>query len=158
MCNQVRFGGDELLYRGSSPAATDFPGALAQHLNEYLQPHSPITADQIQCSDSATAMHDTLAWALANPSEAFLTSRPVYGRLELDFFNKAGVKVEYANTSAEDCFDESAVEKFEEALQDCHSRGVKVRAVFIVNPHNPLGWYPYGPPEHPLPPPFHRGF
>ncbi|KAF4124475.1 Aspartate/methionine/tyrosine aminotransferase [Geosmithia morbida] len=137
----VRFNGQELLYRGSSPASTDFPDALANHLNEYLEPHSPIRPDQIECSDSATAMHDTLAWALANSGDAFLTSRPVYGRFEIDFFNKAGVRVEYADTTADGCFDESVIDKFEETLADCTRRGVSIKAVFIVNPHNPLGTY-----------------
>lgn len=112
---------------------------MAEHLNDVLKPHAPITEDQIRISASATAMHDTLAWALANPGEVFLTSRPVYGRFELDFFNKAGIKVEYADTDAEDCFNETVVEKLEEALQSCKSRGVNVKALFIVNPHNPLG-------------------
>ena len=84
-------------------------------------------------------MHDTLAWALANQRDAFLTSRPVYGRLELDFFNKSGVKVEYAETEAENAFDEAVVDKFEEAYENCKSRHVNVKAVFIINPHNPLG-------------------
>lgn len=84
-------------------------------------------------------MHDVLAWALADSQNAFLVSRPAYGRLELDFFNRAGVRVEYADTSAENCFDEDVVDKFEAAIKESASRGVKVKALFIINPHNPLG-------------------
>lgn len=87
-------------------------------------------------------MHDVLAWALADSQNAFLVSRPVYGRLELDFFNRAGVIVEYADTTPHDCFDEDVVDKFEAAIQDCASRGVKVKALFIINPNNPLGLFP----------------
>ena len=109
------------------------------HLNEYLNPHEPVQVHDIKISNSASAMHDALAWALADKGDAFLTSRPVYGRFELDFFNKSGVRVEYAKTTAEDCFNESVVEKFAEALESCKTRGVKVKAIFIVNPNNPLG-------------------
>ncbi len=139
---QVQINSTDFLYRGSSSGGPDFPGALAEHLNEYLEPHRPITTDHIRISASATAMHDTLAWALANSGEAFLTSRPVYGRLELDFFNRSGVRVEYADTSAEDCFTPGVVDKFDEALNDCNARRLKVKALFIVNPHNPLGNIP----------------
>lgn len=84
-------------------------------------------------------MHDTLAWAVANPGDKFVTSRPVYGRFELDFFNKSGVKVEYVDSQAENCFDVSVVERFEGALESAKSRKANVKAIFIVNPHNPLG-------------------
>lgn len=93
----------------------------------------------VQCVGAATAMHDILAWGVANPGDGFLTSRPVYGRFELDFGNKSQVKVVYADTDAGDCFDEDVVDKFEAALQRSNKDGVKIKAVFIVNPNNPLG-------------------
>lgn len=110
------------------------------HLNEYLGPHLPITPDAIQCVGAATAMHDILAWAVADPGDGVLTSRPVYGRFELDFGNKSQVKVVYADTQAEDCFEESVVERFEEALGRAAEAGTRVKMVLIVNPNNPLGW------------------
>lgn len=84
-------------------------------------------------------MHDMLAWGIANPGDGFLTSRPVYGRLELDFGNKSQARVVYADTDARNCFDEGVVHKFEETMKRSNALGVKIRAVFIVNPHNPLG-------------------
>lgn len=130
---------DLFLYRGASAEMSGFTEVLADHVNEYLKPHTTILPDHIRVSNCATTMHDVLAWALADTQDAFLVSRPSYGRLELDFFNRAGVRVEYADTSAENCFDEDVVDKFESAIKDCASRGVKVKALFIINPHNPLG-------------------
>ncbi|KAH6900785.1 pyridoxal phosphate-dependent transferase [Thelonectria olida] len=136
---------DDLLYRGSVAGGPCFPQALTVHLNEYLQPYRPITPDMIQCVGAATAMHDILAWAVTNPKEGILTSRPVYGRFELDFGNKSQAKVVYADTDAEDCFEESVVERFEEALQRSNTEGTKVKMVLIINPNNPLGkCYPRG--------------
>lgn len=71
--------------------------------------------------------------------DGILTSRPVYGRLELDFGNEGQVKMVYADTQAENCFDENVVDKFEETLQTSNRDGVKIKALMIVNPHNPLG-------------------
>jgi 1-aminocyclopropane-1-carboxylate synthase len=127
------------VYRGANSETAGFTKLLAEHVNEYLRPHVPILPDHVRVSNCASAMHDVLAWALANPQDAFLVSRPSYGRLELDFFNKAGVTVEYADTSPENCFDEDVVDKFEAAMKDSASRGVKIKALFIINPHNPLG-------------------
>ncbi|KPM41988.1 hypothetical protein AK830_g4599 [Neonectria ditissima] len=136
---KTHLSADSLLYRGSVAGGPRFPQALATHLNEYLAPHTPIAAASVQCVGAATAMHDILAWAVADAGDAVLTSRPVYGRFELDFGNKAQVRVVYADTHPEDCFDESVVERFEEALRRSRAEGVEVKMVLIVNPNNPLG-------------------
>ncbi|KAM5348795.1 hypothetical protein ACJ41O_008618 [Fusarium nematophilum] len=130
---------DDFLYRGSHAGGPRFPKALAVHLNEYLQPHSPIAPEMIQCVGAATAMHDILAWGVANPGDGILTSRPVYGRFELDFGNKSQVRVVYAETDARNAFQDDVVERFEEALVRSRNTGVNVKMVLIVNPHNPLG-------------------
>lgn len=139
---KTKLSAEALLYRGSVAGGPRFPRAVAAHLNEYLAPHTPIAADTVQCVGAATAMHDVLAWAVADPGDGVLTSRPVYGRFELDFGNKSQVRVVYADTDAEDCFDESVVDRFEEALRRSRADGVEVKMVLIVNPNNPLGWSP----------------
>ncbi|RKL47521.1 hypothetical protein BFJ72_g1753 [Fusarium proliferatum] len=127
------------LYRGSHAGGSRFPKALAAHLNEYLQPYSPVTPDMIRCVGAATAMHDILAWGVADPGDGVLTSRPVYGRFELDFGNMSQVRVVYPNNKIEEAFQDDIVEKFEEALLRSRKAGVNVKMVIIVNPHNPLG-------------------
>lgn len=70
-------------------------------------------------------------------------SRPIYGRFELDFGNEQGVKIIYVDTAAEDSLNPGVIDAFEDALQKASKDGIKVRAVLIVNPSNPLGWcYP----------------
>ena len=136
---QVKFESQQFQYGFSVGGGSRFPAALAVHLNEYLEPHTPIQAEQIKVTGSATPMHEILAWGLADPGDGIMTSRPVYGRFELDFGNRAEVKVVYADTDAENCFDENVVDKFGDTLRESEEAGVKVRAVMIVNPHNPLG-------------------
>ncbi|KAH7161338.1 pyridoxal phosphate-dependent transferase [Dactylonectria macrodidyma] len=133
------FSAPDFLYSSTQAGGVRFPRVLATHLNEYLRPHSAITPADIRCVGAATAMHDVLAWAVADPGNGVLTSRPVYGRFELDFGNKSQARVVYAETSAEDCFDETAVDRFEEALVRAAAEGVEVKMVLIVNPNNPLG-------------------
>ncbi|KAL9569939.1 hypothetical protein ACKAV7_006002 [Fusarium commune] len=134
----VTISHDDFLYRGSHAGGSRFPQALAAHLNEYLQPYSPVTPDMIRCVGAATAMHDILAWGVADPGDGVLTSRPVYGRFELDFGNMSQVRVVYSNNKIEEAFQHDIVEKFEEALLRSRKVGVNVKMVLIVNPHNPL--------------------
>ncbi|KAJ4266456.1 hypothetical protein NW762_004440 [Fusarium torreyae] len=135
----VTISHDDFLYRGSHAGGSRFPKALAVHLNEYLRPHNPITPDMIQCVGAATAMHDILAWGVADPGDGVLTSRPVYGRFELDFGNKSQVRVVYSNNKTEEAFQDEIVDRFEEALVRSRKAGVHVKMLLIVNPHNPLG-------------------
>ncbi|EXA00359.1 hypothetical protein FOWG_00617 [Fusarium oxysporum f. sp. lycopersici MN25] len=135
----VTISHDDFLYRGSHAGGPRFPKALAAHLNEYFQPYSPVTPDMIRCVGAATAMHDILAWGVADPGDGVLTSRPVYGRFELDFGNMSQVRVVYSNNKIEEAFQGDIVEKFEEALLRSRKAGVNVKMVLIVNPHNPLG-------------------
>ncbi|ORY66546.1 1-aminocyclopropane-1-carboxylate synthase [Pseudomassariella vexata] len=126
-------------YGYSTAGGQRFPKALAQHLNECFNPYRPLDGSEIQITDAATSLHDILGWAVGDPGDGILTSRPVYGRFELDFGNKAQLQMVYADTEAETCFDVSVVSKFEEALVRSNAAGVNIRALLIVNPHNPLG-------------------
>ena len=128
------------MYRYStSGGGPRFPAALARHLNEYFEPHEPLVGDDIKVTSTATALHEVLAFSLAEPGDGILTSRPYYGRFELDFGNKAGVKVVAPETYAETCFQPGVVHAFEEALVRSNTNGIRIRALLVVNPHNPLG-------------------
>ncbi|KAM3501178.1 hypothetical protein MY11210_009412 [Beauveria gryllotalpidicola] len=132
---QVTFEVDDFNYGNSDR----FPKALAAHLTEYLQPCLPIEPAHVRATSSCSALHDMLAWAVADPGDAILLNRPIYGRFELDFGNREQVRVLYADTDAETCLQVSAIEKYQEALADAAASGIKVRAILIVNPNNPLG-------------------
>lgn len=127
------------MYKFSSAGGPRFPAAVATHLNEYFQPHEPLVGNDIGVTSAATALHEVLAYSLAEPGEGILTSRPFYGRFELDFGNKSQLKVVCPETRAETCFQPDVVEAFEKALVKSNTEGVKIRALLVVNPHNPLG-------------------
>lgn len=137
--SQVTFEPVQFGYKFGHAGGARFAAALAAHLNEYLHPHLPIKPEHIKGTASCTALHDILAWAIADEGEGILLSRPVYGRFELDFPNRSKVSVVYADTDAENCFDEDVVDKYERALIQSNAAGVKIKAILIVNPNNPLG-------------------
>jgi 1-aminocyclopropane-1-carboxylate synthase len=71
--------------------------------------------------------------------KGIMTSRPYYGRFELDFGLKAGLKIVAADTPLETCLQPDVVNVFEKTLQKAAAEGIEVRALLIINPHNPLG-------------------
>lgn len=128
-------------YRFSTMGGSLFPMAMSQHLNEYFKPFRPVEADQIITASGLTAIHELVGYSLADPGDAILVSRPVYGRFELDFGNTNGIKIVYADIHNTDPFSVDAVAKYQEAWDKSVQEGVTIRAVLIVNPHNPLGKY-----------------
>ena len=129
----------DLINGGKGFDSSRLPNALTTHLNEYMNPHQSIRTEDIRIASGATTLHDILAWVLADGGDAILSSRPVYGRFDIDFGNKSEVKLVYADTTASNCFDEDVVDSFEAALEKSRADGIKVKALVIVNPHNPLG-------------------
>lgn len=115
------------------------PAAFATHINEYFSPYWAVEGDDVKVTAAATGLHDVLAYSLCGAGEGILTSRPYYGRFEIDFGNKAGVSLIPVDTDHENCFDEDVVDTFEKKLRESEEQGVKIRAVLVVNPHNPLG-------------------
>jgi 1-aminocyclopropane-1-carboxylate synthase len=139
MWPQVTSKSVDFTYRGITAGGPDLPAVWAAHVNEYLKPSKQIETSDILFSAAATAMHDILAWALADPGDVFLTSRPVYGRFEFDFATRPQVGMHYVDTDTESCFQKGVVKEFEKAIADLKARGINAKGVVIVNPHNPLG-------------------
>ncbi|KAL3479483.1 pyridoxal phosphate-dependent transferase [Aspergillus californicus] len=136
--NKVDFNVNSVGY-GSTATENPLPAAAASHLNKYFKPLKPIEPEMIMKVNGCSAAGSMLSFALAEPGDGILLSRPVYGRFELDYGVQSGVEVVYADTDVDEAFSPACVEKYEKALQDAKAKGIKVRAVSIVNPHNPVG-------------------
>lgn len=80
-----------------------------------------------------------MACSLGDPGDGILVSRPVYGRFELDFGNTADLKIVYADMEGVDPFGDEVMPKYQAALESALKENIKVKALLIVNPHNPLG-------------------
>ena len=112
---------------------------MASFLNDYFNPFHPVTGDQIITGNGLTVVESMLAFNLGDVGDGILVSSPIYGRFELDFGNEARLKIIYAEMKGVDSFDEAVIERFEQAIQDAKEKGVRIRALLISNPSNPLG-------------------
>jgi aspartate/methionine/tyrosine aminotransferase len=119
--------------------AMRLPTALAAHLNRNFRPYEPVDPGHIIVSSSPTALGGILGFTVAEPGDGILVSRPIYGRFELDYGVEAGVEMVYAETEPEDSFLPAVIDKYEAALTDAERRGQRIRALLLVNPHNPIG-------------------
>ena len=122
-----------------------FQAAMASHINDYFNPHTPVEPKEILTATGLTPIHDMVGWSLADPGEGILVSRPCYGRFELDFGNTDDLNIVYADMKGVDPFAADVVERYQVALDQSSRSGLNVKAVLIVNPHNPLGMCSNGP-------------
>jgi 1-aminocyclopropane-1-carboxylate synthase len=70
-----------------------------------------------------TALSEMLAFALADPGDGIMMCRPIYGRFEVDFGVKAGVKAVYASMEGRDLLGVQAVEMYERCLEEATKKG-----------------------------------
>ncbi|GKZ45598.1 hypothetical protein AbraIFM66951_008263 [Aspergillus brasiliensis] len=136
---KVEFNVASVAYGSGNDAIVRLRRAVATHLDNLLEPIAPIGPEEVVVASGVTAIGSMLGFTLAEPGDGILISRPAYGRFELDYGVEAGVQMVYANTTAEEAFAPSVVEKYELALRDAQSNGVQIRALLLVNPHNPVG-------------------
>lgn len=133
---------EHFLYAWPKNGGPGLRPALAAHLNETFRPHTPISAEHIVIGAGATSIAEILAFALLNPGDGLLLSRPIYPGYLKDFVPRAGGEVCFADTSVEESLDpDKSVAAFDKALIKARGEGTVVKAVLIANPNNPLGEY-----------------
>ncbi|KAJ5976205.1 hypothetical protein N7481_009912 [Penicillium waksmanii] len=140
MAENVTFTLDSVSYRSSATINSRLPGIAAAHLDKVLSTHSPINPEHVFVADSPTSLGNILGFNLAERGEGIIVNRPVYGRFELDYGVEAGVEIVYADTTTDEAFTPNSVAKYEQALIEAEQRSIKIRAVLLVNPHNPVGF------------------
>ncbi|KAL3418220.1 ACC synthase [Phlyctema vagabunda] len=64
---------------------------------------------------------------------------PIYGSFYNDLTMKTSCKLVYAPFEGVDQFSSGSAVNYEKALLDASSKGIRVKALIICNPHNPLG-------------------
>ncbi|KAL2164912.1 hypothetical protein VTH06DRAFT_208 [Thermothelomyces fergusii] len=121
--------------------------ALASYLNFNFQPRRAVRHEDILVLSGATPVIDGLAWSICNEGEGIMIPQPFYTSFVVDLQTRARavlVPVPFQSlegyTGFDDVFDPKLNrEAFEKALRGAEEQGIKVRAVILTNPHNPLG-------------------
>lgn len=131
----------QLTYGDGFTGSVPLRGALAEHLNETLKPidELKIKPDEVVVAAGVTALLDLVAWGLTDEGDGILLARPAYSGFEPDLWTRSGTKSVFVDLEGEDFFGKAAVGKHQEALDRAEKEGIKVKALILCNPHNPLG-------------------
>eukprot|EP00898_Chlorokybus_atmophyticus_P006547 jgi/Chlat1/6894/Chrsp52S06632 len=97
-----------------------------------------INPAKITAGSGITGLLDVVAFCLADEGDALIIPAPYYPAFETDFGYRANVCRIPAHRSAANGY-RLRRESLEEAWAEAQRRGVRVRAVVLTNPENPLG-------------------
>ncbi|KAL2068315.1 hypothetical protein VTL71DRAFT_16413 [Oculimacula yallundae] len=123
--------------------------ALSSIFTTHFKSLSSIPPSNILPFASISALTDALTWSICEEGEGILLPQPLYAGFRVDIPRRSrGVIVPVSfygiegagDGSLNDVFDAHVNEiAFERALKKSESHGVKIKAVVLTNPHNPLG-------------------
>ncbi|KAK7979953.1 hypothetical protein PG989_012410 [Apiospora arundinis] len=121
--------------------------ALAAFFNLHFQAREPVLENELLILSGVTAVIDALAWSICNDGEGIIVPQPFYtgfkpavGERARGVLTPASFQSIRGYQSLDDIFDPAMnVEAFENALRQATKDDVRVRAVLLSNPHNPLG-------------------
>jgi 1-aminocyclopropane-1-carboxylate synthase len=113
--------------------------AISRFLNRHLDTFKPIDIADIVMTNGVSSAMEHCSWAICDPGDGILLGRPYYGSFLQDLRRRPNVHVLPVCFGTEGPLDVSAVAEYQRALLTSLQQGVKIKAIMLCNPHNPLG-------------------
>lgn len=116
---------------------------VAKFLSHYCCSPKPLKADNVVVMNGCGSLFSCIAAVICDPKDAILIPTPFYGVITEDLHLYSDVKLFHVPLDCEaDGKDGKAfhltAEKLEEGLKRAKQEGFNIRAVILMNPHNPL--------------------
>lgn len=123
---------------------TELAEAVARFVNRKFRPSDTVLPQHILATNGVSSLIDMLAFNICDAGEGIMFPIPAYSMFGHDLCSKAGLTLLPVSTKdvgneflagSADAF----IEAFETVYQNASDKGVKVKAVIISNPSNPIG-------------------
>ncbi|XP_069385378.1 1-aminocyclopropane-1-carboxylate synthase-like protein 1 isoform X3 [Paralichthys olivaceus] len=117
--------------------------AVADFLTQYCSAPNPLKADNVVVMNGCGSLFSCVAAVICDPKDAILIPTPFYGVITEDVHLYSDVKLFHVPLDCEADGKDSrpfhlTVGKLEEGLIKAEQEGLTIRAVILMNPHNPL--------------------
>lgn len=116
---------------------------VAKFLTDFCCSSHPLKPENVVVMNGCCSLFSCIAAVICDPKDAMLIPTPFYGVISEDLDLYADVKLFHVPLDCEE--NESGgrpfhltVEKLEEGLKRANQEGITIRAVILMNPHNPL--------------------
>lgn len=117
---------------------------VAKFLSEHCHAPRPLRADNVVVINGCSSLFSAIAAVLCDPDDSILIPTPFYGVITEDIDLYSSVKLYCVPLDSEPRQNDDrpfhlTAEKLEHALQKAKKEGVNIKAMILLNPHNPLG-------------------
>ncbi|NP_001267589.1 1-aminocyclopropane-1-carboxylate synthase-like [Cucumis sativus] len=116
----------------------EFRNAVANFMGKVRGNRVKFDPDRVVMSGGATGAHETMAFCLADPGEAFLVPVPYYPGFDRDLRWRTGVEIVPVICESSNNF-KLTREALETAYEEAQKSNIKIKGLLITNPSNPLG-------------------
>ncbi|KAJ2611002.1 hypothetical protein H4S08_003368 [Coemansia sp. RSA 1365] len=114
-------------------------GEIAAIFNRHFNAVEPVSEEDITVTNGCTTAIEMLSFALCNPGDHVLIPAPCYLALESDMGSRAQAVATPVKLPLEESMSVDQISYFENTLSDIEASGGKVKVLFLMSPHNPLG-------------------
>ncbi|WVZ72667.1 hypothetical protein U9M48_021087 [Paspalum notatum var. saurae] len=115
-----------------------FRKAMASFMEKIRGGKARFDPDRIVLTAGATAANELLTFILANPGDALLIPTPYYPGFDRDLRWRTGVNIVPVHCDSANGF-QVTVAALQAAYEEAQAAEMRVRAVLLTNPSNPLG-------------------
>ncbi|NWX75009.1 1A1L1 protein, partial [Alca torda] len=134
----------DLFQYSDTRGTRSFREEIAKFLTDYARAAKALNPEHITVTNGCRAVFATLSTVLCDPSGGYLIPAPYYGGINSKTWLYAGIQPVHVPLFSEVTDEEShpfqlTAEKLEAALQRAKKQGIRVRALILINAHNPLG-------------------
>uniref|UniRef100_A0A4W3JJJ9 1-aminocyclopropane-1-carboxylate synthase-like protein 1 n=1 Tax=Callorhinchus milii TaxID=7868 RepID=A0A4W3JJJ9_CALMI len=133
-----------LLQYSNVQGTESFREEIAKFLTEYARAPKALNPEHIVVMNGCCSIFAALSTVLFDPGDGYLIPTPYFGGVNPDMWlygevRPVHVPLDSKVSEAESCPFQLTVKKLEAALQNAMEQGIRVRALILINPHNPLG-------------------
>ncbi|XP_075067940.1 1-aminocyclopropane-1-carboxylate synthase-like protein 1 isoform X2 [Mixophyes fleayi] len=116
----------------------------AKFLTDYCHSPVPLNPNNIIIMNGCCSLLCALSAVICNPGDGFLTPTPYYSRIDLYTGVYCGLQPVhvplYSKVTEKDGHSfQLTIQLLEEAMEKGRQQGIKIRALILINPQNPLG-------------------
>uniref|UniRef100_A0A672LGM8 1-aminocyclopropane-1-carboxylate synthase-like protein 1 n=1 Tax=Sinocyclocheilus grahami TaxID=75366 RepID=A0A672LGM8_SINGR len=116
---------------------------VAKFLSDYCRSPKPLKPENVVVMNGCGAVFSALAATLCDSEDAILIPSPFYGVITEDVGLYSTVKLHHVPLYSQVRSDvrpfQLTVEKLENSLKEAKKEGLNIKALILLNPHNPLG-------------------
>ncbi|XP_070553625.1 probable inactive 1-aminocyclopropane-1-carboxylate synthase-like protein 2 isoform X2 [Ptychodera flava] len=127
-------------YTGLSP----LKNTLCSFLTKYSKAHDQLDPDKLVVLNGCGPCITALTIVLSDPGDAWLMTTPYYSSMKNDVGRLPLAEIVSVDLCSQTSGENGkpfqlTVDKLEDALEQATQKGINVRGLILINPHNPLG-------------------